>query len=191
MNTANKKQILALSGSLKRSSYNHKLLLNAVDLIPSELADVSTIHLADFPLPLFNEEIEHGDIPNLPELRTYFSHADALIIASPEYNGSLTPALKNVIDWLSRTAKDKSYKPKFNQQVAALMAASPGGLGGIRGLRHLSEILNNIGTLVLPTTVAVPSAMNAFDDEGKLTHNSTLNRLTQQSDRLLNQLGVK
>ena len=190
MSTETKKHIIAVSGSLKRSSYNHQLLKNAAAQIPAESADVSVIHLADCPLPLFNEEIEQQTIPHLDELRSLFGKADALLIASPEYNGSFTGALKNLLDWLSRPAKDGHYQPAFSQQTAAIMSASPGGLGGLRGLRHLHEVLNNLGTLVLPTQIALPSAMNAFDEKGQLINSATQDRLAQQSAQLLKQLGV-
>jgi NAD(P)H-dependent FMN reductase len=87
-------------------------------------------------------------------------------LASPEYNGSFTAVLKNAIDWASRT--EQGAVPAFRNKVVALYAASPGGLGGLRGLNHVRDVLSGIGSLVLADQLAVPSAFNVFDDQGKI-----------------------
>ena len=93
---------------------------------------------------------------------------DGFLIASPEYNASVTPVLKNAIDWASRPIKGKGTPSPFKGKVAALMSASPGSLGGLRGLSHLRAILENLGVLVIPEQVAVPSSHKAFDEDGSL-----------------------
>ena len=178
-------KILALSGSLKAESLNQRLVKAAAQIATEQGADVNLIALRDYPLPLFNEEIEHEENPILNDLRGQFAAADGLLIASPEYNGSLTPALKNVIDWVSRPNKTTGYTPRYARQTAAIIATSPGGLGGLRGLTHVREILTNLGTLVVPSQVAVPNAYEAFDENGKLINSAMQDRLAMTVEQFL------
>jgi NAD(P)H-dependent FMN reductase len=178
-------KVLAFSGSLKAGSLNQMLVTQAAGMASARGADVTVLSLRDYPLPLFNEDIEHDENPSVDQVRKLFADADALLIASPEYNGSLTPALKNVIDWVSRPASEKGYTPRYAQQSAALIAASPGGLGGLRGLNHVRQILSNIGTLVMPAQLAVPAAHTLFNDQGELTDEETKQRLQNVVDQLL------
>jgi NAD(P)H-dependent FMN reductase len=90
------------------------------------------------------------------------------LISSPEYNSSITPLLKNTIDWVSRPLPGEGSLAAYNGKVAALMSASPGGLGGLRGLVHVRAILGNIGVLVLPDQIAVREAHIAFSEDGRL-----------------------
>lgn len=178
-------KVLAFSGSLKAASLNQMLVTQAAEMAKELGAEVTVLSLRDHPLPLFNEDIEHEENPTVDQVRKLFAEADALLIASPEYNGSITPALKNVIDWVSRPSSDKSYQPRYAQQSAALIAASPGGLGGLRGLNHVRQILTNIGTLVMPAQLAVPAAHNAFNDQGELTNEETKQNLQNVVKQLL------
>ena len=89
-------------------------------------------------------------------------------MACPEYNSSITPLLKNTIDWVSRPAEGQPMLAAFLGKTAALLSTSPGALGGLRGLVHVRAILGSIGVLVLPEQVAVPRAAQAFGDDGGL-----------------------
>jgi NAD(P)H-dependent FMN reductase len=101
-------------------------------------------------------------------LKQQFLAADALIFVSPEYNSSVTPLMKNFIDWVSRAeSHDETPLAAYKGKVAGLLAASPGALGGIRGLVHLRAILGNIGVLVVPKQFALGSAYGKFDESGK------------------------
>ena len=165
----NKIKVVTFAGSLRLDSYNKKLAKSAFTLATENGAEAILIDLADYPLPLFNEDIENQERPeHLAALREIFLEADALIIASPEYNGSLSSVLKNTLDWLSRSSQDESYQPVYGQLTAGIMAASPGGLGGIRGLSHLRELMSNLGSLVIPKQLAISSAYDAFDEHDNI-----------------------
>ena len=164
-------RILAFAGSLRRDSFNKKLVKVAAKGAEEAGASVTVIDLAEYPLPVFDQDLEAAN--GLPDeakaLKKLFLEHDALLIAAPEYNSSITAALKNAIDWVSRREGDDE-KPLacFAGKTAALMAASPGGFGGLRGLVHVRAILGNIQVTVLPEQVAVPQAHEAFDDNGGL-----------------------
>lgn len=164
-------RILAFGGSLRRDSYNHKLAGFAARGAREAGAEVTVIRLADFPMPIFDQDIE--DVSGLPEhakrLKKLFADHHGLLIASPEYNSGMTAALKNAMDWISRAeTDDEPPLVAYRGKVAAILSASPGALGGLRNLVHLRSILGNIGVLVLPEQLSVPKAHEAFDDSGAI-----------------------
>lgn len=163
-------RILAFAGSLRRESFNKKLVSIAARAARDAGAEVTLIDLKDFPLPLFDQDLEagQGTPENGTKLKQLFSDHDGLLVASPEYNSSVTAALKNVIDWVSRPAAGQPPGAVFRGKAAALMSASPGALGGLRGLVHLRSILGNIGVIVLPDQIAVAKAHEAFQPDGLL-----------------------
>src|SRR6516164_9635702 len=158
-------RILAFAGSTRRESFNKKLLEYAVKGAREAGAEVTLIDLKDFPLPLFDQDLEaeHGMPDNGMKLKQLFIDHDGLLIAAPEYNSSITAVLKNAIDWVSRPAPGEPPLVAFRGKVAALMSASPGALGGLRGLVHVRSILGNIGVIVLPNQIAVAKAADAFN----------------------------
>ncbi len=164
-------RILAFAGSLRKGSFNRKLVRLAAAGAKAAGAQVETLDLADYPLPIFDQDFEsdHGAPETAIALKAKLAAADGLLIASPEYNSSVTAALKNAIDWASRPAEDEPPLVAFKGKVAGLMATSPGALGGLRGLVHLRAILGNIGVIVLPDQLAIPKSHEAFDDVGDLT----------------------
>ena len=164
-------RILAFAGSTRRESFNKKLVQIAVKGAREAGAEVTLLDLKDFPLPLFDQDLEaeHGMPEGGAKLKRLFSEHDGLLISSPEYNSSITAVLKNAIDWVSRPAPDEPPLVAFRGKVATLMSASPGALGGLRGLVHVRSILGNIGVIVLPDQVAVPKAHEAFRPDGSLT----------------------
>ncbi len=97
-----------------------------------------------------------------------FAAHDGFLISSPEYNSSIAPLLKNAIDWASRSEEGKPPLFAYQRKIAGLMAASPGGLGGLRGLVHLKAILGNIGVTVIPQQLAIAHALDALDADGNL-----------------------
>ena len=163
-------RILAFAGSTRRESFNRKLLKLAVQGAQQAGAQVTVVELADYPFPLFNEDDEAaGQKPTkVTELKQLFVEHDGILIASPEYNSSITPLLKNTLDWVSRAAPGEPGLIAFQGKVAQLVSASPGALGGLRGLVHLRAILGNIGVIVLPAQIAVPKAHDEFQADGTL-----------------------
>lgn len=175
-----KPKILALGGSLRRDSFNQKLAALVADGARLAGAEVTVISLRDFPLPVFDQDQEaaSGKPENARKLKALFREHQGLILASPEYNSSVTAALKNAIDWVSRVdANDEPSLAALAGKTAVLCAASPGGLGGLRGLVHLRSILGNIGITVLPDQVTVSSAHTAFRDDGSLLDDSQATRV--------------
>lgn len=168
--TARQPKILAFAGSLRKDSVNKKLIKIAVEGARAAGALVTLIDLADLRMPIYDGDLE--DKEGLPEngkkLKDLFLSHDGLLIASPEYNSSISGVLKNCIDWISRPQPNEEYLIAFKNKVAGLLSASPGYFGGARGLVHLRSILGNIGVLVLPDQLILPNAYDAFDDKGQL-----------------------
>ncbi len=175
-------KLLFLAGSTRQASFNRKLAILAADIAREEDdADVTLLDLADYPMPIYNGDLEQEQgIPKpARELKQLFIDCDGFFIASPEYNSSIPPLLKNTLDWLSRKeSADEPPLAAYKGKVAALSAASPGGNGGLRGLVPLRMMLGNIGVHLIPQQLAVASAGDAFDDNGKLKSDQQLQTLT-------------
>lgn len=167
---ADQVKILAFAGSLRRDSWNKKLLKVAVDGARAAGAAVTIIDLKELPLPVFDEDLEKSDglHPNARKLKDLMLSHDGFLISSPEYNSSISAALKNAIDWASRPVAGEKPLECFDGKVVGLMAASPGLLGGLRGLVTVRSILGNIKVIVLPDQIAVSKANEAFDADGRL-----------------------
>jgi NAD(P)H-dependent FMN reductase len=167
-------KILAFAGSLRKDSYNKKLVKISVAGAEAAGAEVTCIDLRDYPLPVFDEDLERdeGMPANGRKLKDLFLANDGLLLACPEYNSSITAVLKNSIDWVSRREKDEAPLACFAGKVAAIMSASPGALGGLRGLVTVRSILGNIQVTVLPDQIAIPKANDAFTPGGALADES-------------------
>jgi len=163
-------KILAFAGSTREGSYNKQLLKLAAAAASKAGGDVQVIDLRDLPLPIYDGDLEsrEGLPENARKLKQLFISHQAILISSPEYNSSVSGVLKNAIDWVSRPAPGEAPLAGFEGKVAGLLSASPGALGGLRGLVQLRAILGNIRVLVLPDQVAVSRANEAFDAEGRL-----------------------
>lgn len=163
-------RILAICGSARRDSMNRRLLSLAIAHARSLGAEVSDLPIAPTFLPIYDGDLEAAE--GLPQgardLKEAFAAHDGFLIASPEYNGFFTPLLKNAIDWVSRPAPGMASP--FAGKAAALLAASAGSLGGIRGLPHLRLLLSNLGVTVAPGQMALAGADTAFDQQGRLSN---------------------
>ena len=164
-------KILAFAGSSRKESFNKRLVKIAVSGAKEAGADVTLIDLTDYPMPLFNQDLEadKGMPEHARKIKNLMIEHDAFLISSPEYNSAFSPLLKNVIDWASRAeSDDEPPLVAYQGKLAVLMSASPGTLGGLRGLVFLRMMLGNIGVTVLPDQQSIPQAFNAFNDDGSL-----------------------
>lgn len=181
-------KIVALAGSLRRESYNQKIVNQAAHFAKQAGAEVEIITLRELTIPLFDEDIEQQGTPaDVQFLKEKLRAADGILLASPEYNGSITAPLKNAIDWASRTEVDA--QPAFSNKVVALFAASPGGLGGLRGLNHVRDILSSIGSLVLAEQLAIPAVHTIFDDKNQLSDSNTAEKISSLTHQLISVAG--
>lgn len=163
-------RILALSGSARKASFNERLIQLAAGAAESAGSEVTLIDWREFPLPIYDgdTEVEHGLPEAATRLKQLFIEHHGLLISAPEYNSSITPLLKNALDWVSRSVPGEPPRAAYKGKVATLLSASTGALGGLRGLVHLRSILGNIGVIVLPSQLAVSKAQEAFQDDGSL-----------------------
>jgi chromate reductase, NAD(P)H dehydrogenase (quinone) len=158
-------RLLAMAGSTRAGSTNQRLLDLAVAAARDAGAEVTAIRLREFDLPLYDGDLEATDFPaKADQLRALFIDHDGFLIATPEYNGSISGVLKNAIDWASRPRPGESMValPAFRGKVAGIMSASISPFGGLRSLMHLRQILGTVQTLVATEQVAVPFADKAF-----------------------------
>lgn len=133
---------------------------------------------------MFNEDIEAQDTPaGVQQLKDKLRAAGGILLASPAYNGSITAVLKNAIDWASRT--EQGAEAAFVNKVTALYAASTSGLGGLRGLNHVRDILSGIGSLVLANQLAVPAIHTLLDDNGRITDPAIAEKVASLAQRLV------
>jgi chromate reductase len=165
-------KILVFAGSIRSGSFNARLAAAAARELMQAEADVTLISLADYPLPLYDGNLEAASGPpaNAHKLKRLIGSQQGVFIASPEYNASITPLLKNTLDWVSRV-RDPKEPPlaAYRNRVFALGAASNGTYGGMRSLMTLRQVLElGCGALVIPEQVAVREAANAFDDKDQL-----------------------
>jgi chromate reductase, NAD(P)H dehydrogenase (quinone) len=179
-------KIVAVAGSLRKGSYNKQVLQVVVDHLKSKNVDVNLVDLSTYSIPLFNQDLEasEGMPAEVKKLKQAFTDANAIIIASPEYNASITGVLKNAIDWISRgVSKDESMYFSFSGKPAGIISASPGGLGGMRGLFHVRDILTGLGCPVMPEQVCVKQA-----HEGMEPHKAALTKFADNFCGFANKL---
>lgn len=162
--------ILAFSGSTRRGSLNDSLVKVAAQFAGSRGVSVHVIQLRDFAMPLYDADLESEQ--GLPDaarkLKQLMLSHQGFLVSSPEYNSSVSAVLKNAIDWVSRREEGEAPLECFKSKVVGLLSASPGALGGLRGLVHVRAIFGNLGCLVIPEQMAVSAAHLVFDDQGQL-----------------------
>jgi chromate reductase len=164
--------VLVFAGSARRDALSKRVATAAAASIQAAGADATLIDLADFDLPLYSGDLEaSAGIPDAAHrLQALIAGHDALLIVSPEYNGSMTPLLVNTLDWCSRSdrqGRQPSGLAVFAAKPAALIGSSPGALGGLRSLMHLRDLLAYLGMLVIAPQFAVARAHEAFDAQGR------------------------
>ena len=165
-------RLLFFAGSARAGSFNKRLAKLGADIAHANGIASTFADLADYPMPLYDADVEAVGIPDTArKMLALMSAHSGIFIASPEYNASISPLLKNTLDWVSRIRDDGSAGLEvFKSRVFALGAASPGGTGGMRGLVTVRTVLEmGLNALVLPDQVLLPRAMSAFDEHGHLT----------------------
>lgn len=162
--------ILAFAGSTRKESYNKKLVKIAVKAAEKAGAIVTYVDLSDYQMPIYDADYEEANgLPeNAKKFKQLLKDHNGILIASPEYNSAISPLLKNAIDWATRPEPGEQPLICFKNKLCCLLSASPGKLGGLRGLASLRSILGNINVFVLPYQLAVPNAMEVFDDENNI-----------------------
>jgi chromate reductase len=182
-------KILVFASSTRAGSYNVKLAALAAKELTLIDADVTRISLADYPLPLYDPDLDAriGQPANALKLKQMIMAHHGVFIASAEYSASVTPLIKNAIDWVSRVREkgDPTYAA-FKNRVFAIGAASVGPAGGLRSLMALRQILElGCGALVIPEQVAIAAADQAFDDLDNLIDLRAANLFKAQLQRLV------
>ena len=187
-------KILVIPGSLRVASHNARLAALAAKELALAEAEVTRVSLADYPLPLFDAEMtpEIGPPQHAAQLQRMLEAHQGVFITSPEYSASVTPLVKNTIDWLSRSrGRGEPTYAAFRNRVFAIGAASSGPGGGMRSLMALRQILElGCGALVLPEQIAVASAAEAFDDMDNLKDQSAAAALKAMARRLVELAGA-
>lgn len=181
-------KLLMFAGSARKASTNKQLAALAANMAEKAGAEVTLIDLKNFEMPLYDGDLEadQGLPENAKRLKQLFVDHDGIFIASPEYNSSLSPLLKNTLDWISRPHTiDEPGLWAFAGKVVALGSVAPGALGGLRGLVPLRMMLGNIGVHVTPTQVAVSNGLEAFDDNGQLKNEVQANLLAAVVEELI------
>ena len=180
-------KFLCFDGSGREGSMNKKLLDHVVGEVKAAGGTGTVIDLSKYNLPLYNGDLE-GD-EGLPEaakqLKELFKEHDGFLIASPEYNGSFSALLKNVLDWVSRPVAGEPSLNCFKGKTVGLMSTTPGKIGGLRGLYQLNTVMFIMGTIVMPEIVSVPFYKEAFDENGKLKNEADQKAAANLAQRIV------
>ncbi len=181
-------KLLFFAGSAREGSYNRKLARLAAQIAEVNGLAATVADLGDYPMPIYDrdQEVSDGVPENARKLKALFEVHDGIFIAAPEYNASITPLLKNTLDWVSRVRNEGEPPLQvFKTRVFAMASASPGRFGGVRGLIALRQVLAvGLQALVLPEQVSVPHAAEAFDDKGHLKEKTQQELLKTLIERL-------
>ena len=169
-------RILVFAGSIRSGAWSGRTADAAMKELALQGADVTRISLADYPLPIMDEDLERREgIPDSAmRLGRQIAAHDGLLIATPEYNASIPPLVKNTVDWVSRISSDgrQPLKP-FSGKPVALCSSSPGKFAGIRCLNHLRPVMMNVGAEVISAQCSIGLAEEAFHEDGALRDERT------------------
>jgi chromate reductase len=177
-------KILAIPGSLRRDSYNRKVLLNAAELVPQGVDFEVWDGLQD--VPAFDEDDEGFHLEGVARLRGALAGADAILISTPEYNHSIPGQLKNAIDWASRPVRTAALRDK----PVAVVGASTGGFGAVWAQAELRKVLAAAGARVVDAELAVNFAVRRFDLEGRFVDDEPREGLARVVDALVGEARV-
>lgn len=179
--------ILIFAGSARRGAFSRQLAAAATTLVSEAGGKPTLIDLADFDTPLYNADIE--DAKGIPQtvldFRRLVATHHGIMIATPEYNGFVTPLLLNMLCWASRPSPGDDFGAVFQGKPVALMAASPGRLGGVRVIPRLRDVAAELGMVPVPGFTTVPAASTAFTTRGRLADSTIETGLAALANRLL------
>ena len=164
-------RVLVFAGSNRSGAYSGKVAALAALMLARAGADVTRISLADYPLPIMDEDLEaeKGLPENAVRLARQFHSHQGIVVVGPEYNGTLTPLTKNMIDWISRVSTHNGQPVvPYKSKPCAIASASDGAMGGYSSLSHLRHVLSRLGMLVIPEQLSLAHASTAFDEDGSL-----------------------
>jgi NAD(P)H-dependent FMN reductase len=182
-------KILVFAGSIRTGSFNGKLAALAAKELSLAGAEVTRISLVDYPMPIYDGDLESrsGQPDNAVKLKQMMMQHQGVFIASPEYNASVTPLLKNTLDWVSRVrAMREAPLAAYKNRVFAIGGASNGQYGAMRSLLALRQVLEiGCGALVIPDQIAVNKTAEAFDDMENLKDEAMATRLKGVVQRLI------
>lgn len=186
MADAKEVRILGFAGSARKASFNKMLVRAALQGCEAAGANTTFLDLRDYPLPIYDgdEEAANGLPENVVRLQEIFRAHDAFVIGTPEYNGYITPLLKNTLDWITRSPEAAPDLSPFEGKYAALLAASPGPLGGVRVIPMVRGLLNNLGVTVIANPIAIRSAYENFNESGELTNEAYAKRVSALGNEL-------
>jgi len=174
-------RLLFFAGSTRKGSHNKKLARLARHIASANGIEGIFVDLKDYPMPLYSGDLEAEQGPPLKaqEFKALLGEYQGVFIASPEYNSSITPLLKNALDWVTRVrARGETGLEVYKTRVFAISGASPGYYGAMRSLLHLRQILEvGIGATVIPQQLALPRAGDAFEEDGSLKDKAQQNML--------------
>jgi len=161
-------RLLFFAGSARKGSHNKKLARLGQHIAEANGIESVFVDLADYHMPIYHGDLEEAE--GVPEraraFKALLDEYDGVMIVTPEYNASVPALLKNTLDWVSRV---KAAKDVFKTRVFAISGASPGYYGAMRSLLQLREILSvGLGATVIPQQMALPRAMQAFEEDGSL-----------------------
>jgi chromate reductase, NAD(P)H dehydrogenase (quinone) len=182
-------RILVFAGSVRTGAYSGRTADAAQKELALQSAEVTRISLADYELPIMDQDLERekGIPDNAHKLGRLVAAQDGVLIASPEYNASIPPLLKNTIDWISRIRKDGEGRPfaPFRGKPVGLCSSSNGNFGGARGLYHLRAVLMNLQAEIITPQCSVARASEAFADDGSLKEEAMRNRMANVCSTLI------
>lgn len=169
--------VVVMAGSSRRDALSRRVAAACVGPLQAAGAQVRLIELANYVAPLYcgDLEAESGLPASIVALQTVLYECDGLLVVNPEYNGSITPLLKNTLDWCSRpnpADRVRSGGAVYAGRAAAVIGTSPGALGGMRVLFHVRDILGYLGMQVIPQQLAIGHAGSALVEDGKLRDES-------------------
>ena len=181
-------KILVIPGSLRSGSHNAKLALVAASEFARAGADVTRISLADYPLPIYDGDLQakSGVPKNAVNLKRMMAAHHGVVIVTPEYNSSIPALVKNTIDWITRVQDPHESRGRvFREKPFAIAAASEGRLGGTRALAALRLILSACHATVVPNQLALSFADQAYDDMDRLKKEADIEALNALVTQLI------